>query len=55
MPWLETLTVVGLAVLAALVWLFIRMRMKDHLDELMAKRRGSSRIVSRADFLEGME
>jgi hypothetical protein len=31
------------------------MRMKDHLDEMMAKRRGSCRIVSRADFLEGME
>ncbi len=29
--------------------------MKDHLDEMMAKRRGNSRIVSRAEFLEGME
>ena len=55
MPWLGTLTVVGLVVLAALIWVFLRMRMKDHLDEMMAKRRGSCRIVSRADFLEGME
>lgn len=55
MPWLGTVTVVGLVVLAALIWVFVRMRMKDHLDELMAKRRGSCRIVSRADFLEGME
>ena len=55
MPWLGTVTVVGLVVLAALIWVFLRMRMKDHLDEMMAKRRGSCRIVSRADFLEGME
>lgn len=55
MPWLETLTIVGLVVLAALVWVFIRMRMKDHLDDLMAARRGSCRLVSRADFIEGLE
>jgi hypothetical protein len=55
MPWLGTVTVVGLVVLAALIWVYLRMRIKDHLDEVMAKRRGSCRIVSRADFLEGME
>ncbi len=55
MPWLETLTVVGLVVLVALVWMYLRMRGKDHIDELMAKRRGSCRIVSRADLLEGLE
>jgi hypothetical protein len=55
MPGLETLTVVGIVVLAALVWVFVRMRMKDHIDDLMAKRRGSCRIVSRAEFLEGMQ
>ena len=55
MPWLGTLTVVGIVLLVALIWVLVRMRMKDQLDELMAKRRGSCRIVSRADFLEGME
>jgi hypothetical protein len=55
MQWLEILTVVGLVVLVALVWVYLRMRGKDHIDELMAKRRGSCRIVSRADLLEGLE
>jgi hypothetical protein len=55
MPWLETLTVVGLVVLAVLVWVYVRMRAKDHIDEMLAKRRGSSRLVCRADLLEGME
>jgi hypothetical protein len=55
MPWLGTVTVVGLVVLAALIWVLVRMRMKDQLDELMAKRRPSCRLVSRADFLEGMQ
>lgn len=55
MPWLGTLTVVGIVLLVALIWVLVRMRMRDQLDELMAKRRGSCRIVSRADFLEGME
>ena len=55
MPWLGTVTVVGLVVLAALIWVFLRMRMKDHLDEIIAKRRASSRLVCRAVFLEGIE
>jgi len=52
---LGILTVVGFVVLVALVWMYLRMRGKDHIDELMAKRRGSSRIVSRAALLEGLE
>ena len=55
MPWLETLTVVGLVVLAVLVWVYVRMRAKDHIDEIMAKRRGSCRLVSRAALLEGLD
>lgn len=55
MPWLGTVTVVGLVVLAALIWIYLRMRMTDHLDEIMAKRKAGSRIVCRADFLEGIE
>jgi hypothetical protein len=55
MPWLGTVTVVGIVVLAVLIWILLRMRMRDHIDEMMAKRRGSCRIVSRADFVEGLE
>jgi hypothetical protein len=55
MPSLEILTVVGIVVAAALAWVYLRMRAKDHIEELMAKRRGSCRIVSRADLLEGLE
>lgn len=55
MPWLGTLTVVGLVVLAALVILFIRARNQDQIEQLLAKRRGSARIVSRADYIEGLE
>lgn len=55
MEWLGTFTIVGLVVLAALIWVYLRLRSKDQLDELMAKRRSSARIVSRAEFLEGLE
>ncbi len=55
MPWLTTVTIVGLVVLGALIWLFLRMRSKDLINEMMAKRRTSSRLVSRADFVEGLE
>ncbi len=52
---LSTLTVVGVVLAAALAWLFFQMRTKDHIEEIMAKRRPLSRIVSRADFVEGSE
>src|SRR5712691_2718676 len=52
---LTTVTIVGLVALAALIWLYLRMRSKDLIDEMMAKRRLSSRLVSRADFVEGLE
>jgi len=52
---LPTVTVVGVVVLAVLVWLLVRARSKDAIAELMAKRAGSSRIVSRADYVEGLE
>jgi len=55
MPSLEIFTVVGVVVAAALLWAYLRMRAKDHIEELMAKRRGACRIVSRADLLEGLE
>ncbi len=52
---LTTVTIVGLVVLAALIWLFLRMRSKDLIEEKIARRRGSARLVSRADLIEGRE
>jgi hypothetical protein len=52
---LTVVTIAGLAVLAALVWILMRMRSTDLLEEKMAKRRISSRLVSRADLVEGLE
>ena len=52
---LTAVTVIGLVVLAALIWLFLKTRSKDLIEEMMVKRRASSRLVSRAEFLEGME
>ena len=52
---LTVVTIVGLAVLAALIWMLMRMRSTDLLQEKMARRRSSSRLVSRADLVEGME
>ena len=55
MPSVGLITVVGLVVLAALVVLFIRTRSKDLLDEILNKRRNTSKLVSRADYVEGLE
>jgi hypothetical protein len=52
---LTVVTIVGLVVLAALAFLFVRLRSKDRLDEMMAKRRASSRLISRATFVEGID
>jgi hypothetical protein len=55
MPWLGTVTVVGLVVLVALVVLYLRLRMKDMIDEHVKKRSATSRVCSRADYVEGIE
>ena len=52
---LTVVTIVGLAVLAVLIWVLIRTRSKDLLEERMARRRTSSKLVSRADLVEGLE
>jgi len=52
---LTVVTIVGLVVLAALIWILMRMRSTDLLEERMARRRTSSRLVSRADLVEGMQ
>ncbi|PYQ59300.1 MAG: hypothetical protein DMF58_12200 [Acidobacteria bacterium] len=52
---LTAATIVGLVALAALVWLYFRMRSQDLIEEIMAKRRASARLVCRADFVEGLD
>jgi hypothetical protein len=55
MPQLETMTVVGVVVLAVLIWIYFRLRSKDHVEEVLAKYKTSARVCSRACLLEGME
>lgn len=55
MPWLGTVTVVGLVVLVALIVVFFRLRMKDLIDEYVKKRSASSRVCCRAEYVEGIE
>jgi hypothetical protein len=55
MPQLETITVIGVVVLAILIWLYFRQRSKDHVEEVLAKYKASARVCSRACLLEGME
>jgi hypothetical protein len=50
-----TVTIVGLAVLAVLLVLYLNLRRKDVLGALMDKRRASSKLVTRADYVEGRE
>ncbi|HEV7487488.1 MAG TPA: hypothetical protein VGQ65_17600 [Thermoanaerobaculia bacterium] len=55
MTQLETLTVIGVVVLAILVWVYFRMRSKDHVEQVLAKYKTSARVCSRACLFEGME
>jgi hypothetical protein len=55
MPQLETITVIGVVVLAILIWFYFRLRSKDHVEEVLAKYKASARVCSRACLLEGME
>ena len=50
-----TVTLVGLAVLAVLVVLYLNLRRKDVLGALMDKRRAGSVLVTRADYVEGRD
>jgi hypothetical protein len=55
MPWLGTVTIIGLVVLVALIWFFVYLRGKDRVEEVLSKHRGSARVFNRACLLEGME
>lgn len=52
---LTIVTIVGLVVLAALIWLYLRIRSKDLIEDILARRSASARLVSRANFVEGLE
>jgi len=58
MSWLqivELITIVGALVVGVLIWLFVRQRKLDQVQELLDKRKASSKTVSRADLVEGNE
>jgi hypothetical protein len=55
MPWLGSVTVIGIVALAVLIWFFLRTRSKDLLEEIIARRKPSSRQVSRAEYVQGMQ
>ena len=52
---LTVVTIAGLVVLAVLVFVLMRVISKDRLNEMLTKRRASSRLVSRAKFVEGIQ
>ncbi|MGZ5474680.1 MAG: hypothetical protein ACXWG4_12045 [Thermoanaerobaculia bacterium] len=52
---LGTITVVLVVVLAALIVFFIRTRRKDQISAMMEKRRAHSKIVSKAEYANGIE
>jgi hypothetical protein len=52
-PSLEILTVLGVVVLAGLVWFFIRTLSHDRLDAIIKKRGATAKLVTPADYVEG--
>jgi hypothetical protein len=55
MPSVGIITVVGVVVLCALVYVFLKVRSKDLLDEYIKRRTATSRVCTRAEFVEGRE
>jgi len=55
MPGLATMTIIGVFVLAVLVFVFLKVRQRDLIASFMEKRRSSAKLVSRADYVEGAE
>jgi hypothetical protein len=52
---LETATIIGVVVLAILIWVYFRLRSNDRVDEVLTKHKGTARASSRARLIEGME
>ena len=55
MPALGTVTVIGLVAAVILIWFYLKLRRQDMLGALVEKRRASSKLVSRAEYVEGVE
>lgn len=55
MPSLGVITLVALVVVAGLLWFYLRARSRDLVTDIMDKRRAGSKLVSAADYVEGME
>ena len=51
----ELATVAGLIVLVVLVVVYLKLRQNDLVGTFLEKRRASSKLVSRADYVEGVE
>jgi hypothetical protein len=54
MPELATMSVVGVIVAVILVIVFLKVRQKDLLGEMIKKRQAAAKIVSRAEYVEGV-
>jgi hypothetical protein len=52
---LTVVTIAGLVVMAALIWLYFRIRSKDLIEDMIASRSASAKVACRADFVEGLE
>jgi len=52
---LATMSLVGVIILAVLVAVYLHLRRQDLLGAMMEKRRASSTIVTRADYVEGRD
>ncbi len=52
---LEVVSIIGIIGLVALTVTFLRMRRRDLLGSMMEKRRPTSKLVTRADYVEGTE
>ena len=52
---LPMVTVGGIILVIALMWLFLRTRNSDQMEVLLNQRKGTSRVCGLAHFVEGME
>lgn len=53
--WLPLLSFAGVAVIAGVIVLYLRKRRSGEVTAMLKKREGSSRLVTLAEFAEGME
>ena len=53
--WLPLLSLAGAVIVAAVVVMYLRRRRSDQIAAMLKKRQPSARLVTRAEFAEGME